>query len=48
VRPRGDDWDQLVFDHPAAQALFGTSIFWLRGLAALANEEEAVLAWQVK
>jgi hypothetical protein len=39
---------RLVFDHPAAQAHFGASIFWLRRLAALPNEEEAVLGWQVK
>ena len=48
------DFDQvrgearLVFDHPAAQAHFGASIFWLRRLAALPNEEEAVLGWQLK
>ena len=35
-------------DHPAAQAHFGTSIFWLRQLAALPNEDEAVLGWQLK
>jgi len=39
---------RLVFDHPAAQAHFGASIFWLRRLAALPNEDEAVLGWQVK
>jgi hypothetical protein len=39
---------RLVFDHPAAQAHFGASIFWLRRLAALPTEEEAVLGWQVK
>ena len=39
---------RLVFDHPAAQAHFGASIFWLRPLAALPSEEEAVLGWQVK
>jgi hypothetical protein len=39
---------RLVFDHPAAQAHFGGSIFWLRQLAALPSEEEAVLGWQVK
>jgi len=39
---------RLVFDHPAAQAHFGASIFWLRQLAALPNEEEAVLGWQLK
>jgi predicted nucleotidyltransferase len=39
---------RLVFDHPAAQAHFGASIFWLRRLAALPNEEEAVRSWQLK
>ena len=39
---------RLIFDHPAAQAHFGASIFWLRQLAALPNEEEAVLGWQLK
>jgi len=39
---------RLVFDHPAAQAHFGVSIFWLRQLAALPNEQEAVLGWQLK
>ena len=38
----------LVFDHPAAQAHFGASIFWLRRLAALPSEEEAVESWQRK
>ena len=38
----------LVFDHPAAQAHFGASIFWLRQLAALPTEEEAVQSWQQK
>jgi uncharacterized protein DUF6932 len=39
---------RLVFDHPVAQAYFGASIFWPRRLAALPNEEEAVLGWQLK
>ena len=39
---------RLIFDHPAAQAHFGASILWLRKLAALPNEEEAVLGWQIK
>jgi hypothetical protein len=39
---------RLVFDHPAAQAHFGASIFWLRPLAALPNEDEVVLGWQLK
>ena len=39
---------RLVFDHPAAQAHFGASIFWLRQLAALPSEEESVTGWQLK
>jgi hypothetical protein len=39
---------RLVFDHAAAQAHFGASIFWLRQLAALPDEEEAVRGWQGK
>ena len=39
---------RLVFDHPVAQAHFGASIFWLRQLAALPNEEESVIGWQLK
>lgn len=39
---------RLLFDHPAAQAHFGASIFWLRQLAARPNEQEAVLGWQLK
>ena len=40
--------NDLVFDHSAAQAHFGASIFWLRRLAALPTEEVAILGWQVK
>ena len=39
---------RLVFDHPAAQAHFGASIFWLRPLSALPSEEETILGWQLK
>jgi hypothetical protein len=39
---------RLVFDHPAAQAHFGASIFWLRRLTALPDEDEAVRSWQLK
>ena len=38
----------LLFDHGAAQAHFGASVFWLRRLAAWPNEEAAVEFWQVK
>jgi len=39
---------RLIFDHAAAQAHFGASIFWLRQLAALPNEEDSILSWQLK
>jgi len=38
----------LLFDHGAAQAHFGASVFWLRRLAAWPNEQAAVEFWQVK
>ena len=38
----------LLFDHAAAQAHFGASVFWLRRLAAWSNEQAAVEFWQVK
>jgi GH25 family lysozyme M1 (1,4-beta-N-acetylmuramidase) len=39
---------RLLFDHAFAQAHFGASVFWLRRLAALPNEELAVASWQLK
>lgn len=39
---------RLIFDHAAAQAHFGASVFWLRGPAALPDEEEAIASWQLK
>jgi hypothetical protein len=38
----------LLFDHAAAQAYFGASVFWLRRLAALGGENAAIADWQVK
>ena len=38
----------LLFDHPAAQAHFGASVFWLRRLAAWEGAQAAVEYWQVK
>lgn len=37
-----------LFDHAAAQAQFGASVFWLRRLACLEGEQTAVEYWQVK
>jgi hypothetical protein len=39
---------KLVFDHAAADAHFGASVFWMRRLAALGGEDEAVEFWQLK
>lgn len=38
----------LLFDHLAAQAHFGASVFWLRQMAALEGEQAAVEYWQVR
>ena len=38
----------LLFDHAAAQAHFGTSVFWLRRLAARPDEQTATEFWQLK
>lgn len=38
----------FLFDHPAAQAAFGASVFWLRRLAALEGEVATIEQWQVK
>jgi len=39
---------RILFDHAAAQAHFGASVFWLRRLAALRGEEETIAGWQIK
>ena len=39
---------RVLFDHPAAQAHFGASVFWLRRLAALGGEEQVIAGWQIK
>jgi hypothetical protein len=39
---------RLLFDHAGAQTRFGASVFWLRRLAALGGEEQAIADWQVK
>jgi hypothetical protein len=38
----------ILFDHVAAQAYFGASVFWLRRLAVLAGEQAAIEDWQIK
>ena len=39
---------RLLFDHAAAQAAFGASVFWLRRLAAWEGEATVIEYWQVK
>jgi hypothetical protein len=39
---------RLLFDHGAAQAHFGASVFWIRRRAAWPDERVAVEFWQVK
>ena len=38
----------LVFNHQEAQSVLGVSVFWIRKLAAIGGEQEAVEYWQVK
>lgn len=37
-----------LFDHAAAQAHFGCSVFWVRRLAALGGEQATIEYWQIK
>ena len=39
---------RFLFEHPAAQAWFGASVFWLRRLAASEGEATMIEYWQVK
>lgn len=39
---------RVLFNHAAATAHFGASVFWLRRSAAFGGEEQAVSEWQVK
>jgi len=38
----------LLFDHAAADAHFGASVFWVRRLAAMGGEQAAIEYWQMK
>jgi hypothetical protein len=38
----------LLFDHTAADAHFGASVFWVRRLAAFGGEQLMVEYWQSK
>jgi hypothetical protein len=39
---------RLLFDHLAADAHFGASVFWLRRQATFEGEQAAVDYWQMK
>ena len=39
---------RVLFDHAAAQAHFGASVFWLRRIATPGGEEQAIADWQIK
>jgi len=38
---------RLLFDHAAAQTHFGGSVFWLRRLAVLDDEQATIAHWQI-
>ncbi len=38
----------VIFDHMAAHSAEGASVFWIRRVAAIGGEEEAIADWQVK
>lgn len=38
---------RLLFDHAAAQTRFGASVFWLRRLALLDDEQTTLSHWQI-
>lgn len=39
---------RLLFEHAAAQAHFGASVFWLRRMAAFLGESATIEHWQLK
>ena len=38
----------LIFDHEKVQNVLGASVFWIRKLAAINGEQQAVEYWQIK
>ena len=38
----------VIFDHLAVQNLEGASVFWIRRLAAIDGDQEALEHWQIK
>ena len=45
--PAGCALARLLFDHPVAQTRFGASVFWLRRMAVLDDEQTALSHWQI-
>jgi Family of unknown function (DUF6932) len=37
----------ILFDHPSAQSHLGASVFWVRSMAALGGEQEAIEDWML-
>ena len=38
----------VIFDHLAVQTVEGVSVFWIRRLAAIEGEQQALEHWQLK
>jgi len=38
----------ILFEHQAAQNVLGASVFWIRRLAVIGEEIEALQHWQIK
>jgi hypothetical protein len=38
---------RLLFEHAAAQTRFGASVFWMRRLAVLDDEQTTLAYWQI-
>jgi hypothetical protein len=38
----------IIFNHTAAQNTEGASVFWIRRMAAIGGEQEAIEHWQIK
>jgi ABC-type antimicrobial peptide transport system permease subunit len=38
---------RLLFEHAVAQTRFGASVFWLRRLAVLVDEQTTLSHWQI-
>ena len=38
----------VIFNHQEAQNVLGASVFWIRKIAAIGGEQEAIEYWQIK